>query len=179
MSQPSCYNWFSWHATAPRRLNSPGISKEQLPISAPQPLFKMHCSQGNTRSNKIKWEFAATVSAVHCKMPEGKKPTQKTQNLSYGFHFKWFFSFIQSKTFWVLTYSTLKDAVWLRYIARHLQNSKEVATPFCRENMLWQTRTIYFLFFVFKLCKALSYQFSWWKLMFFKNCINLTYLHPM
>lgn len=95
MSQPSCYNWFSWHATAPRRLNSPGISKEQLPISAPQPLFKMHCSQGNTRSNKIKWEFAATVSAVHCKMPEGKKPTQKTQNLSYGFHFKWFFSFIQ------------------------------------------------------------------------------------
>lgn len=76
MSELSCYNGYSWHVTAPRRLNSPGISKKQLPISALQPLIRMHCSWGNTRRNKIIWVFAIPVSAVHCKMPEGKKKSQ-------------------------------------------------------------------------------------------------------
>lgn len=140
MSQLSSYNWFGWHATAPRRLNSPGISKKQLSISALQPLFKVHCSQGNIRRNKIKWEFAVTVSAIHCKMPERKK-TQTQHKNPQTFHIVFilvlFFFFIHSKTFWVLTYLTLKDSVWLCYITCYLWNSKEVATPCCRENMLW------------------------------------------
>lgn len=80
MSQLSCYNWFCCHATAPRRLNSPGISEEQLPVSALQPLLKMHHGQGNTRRNKTKWEFAVTVSALHCKMPERKETTNPHKN---------------------------------------------------------------------------------------------------
>lgn len=76
MSKLSCYNGYSWHVTAPRRLNSPGISKKQLLISALQPLIRMHCSWGNTRRNKIIWVLAIPVSAVHCKMPEGKKKSQ-------------------------------------------------------------------------------------------------------
>lgn len=99
MSQLSRYHWFCWHAAAPRRWNSPGTGKEQLLISALQPLFEMHCCQGNTRTNKIKWEFAVTVSAIHCKLPERKKKkNQKNQKnpFSYGFHFKSFFFFLYS-----------------------------------------------------------------------------------
>lgn len=163
MSQLSCYNWLCWCATAPTRLNSPGISKMQ-PISALQPLFKMHCSQGNTRRNKIKREFAVTVSAVHCEMPEGKKKTHKKPKT---FHMV----FILIKCFSPL-FSQRHSECWLirhwrtqyDFAISHAICKTELATPFCRENMLWQNRVIYLLHFVFKLCKALSYHFSWWKL---------------
>lgn len=73
---------------------------------------------------------------VNCQKEKKKKPNQKNP-FSYGFHFKsFFFSFIQSKTFWVLTYLTLKDTIWLHYIACHLQNSKEASILSCRENTL-------------------------------------------
>lgn len=136
-----------WHTTVPRRLNTPGISKEQLPILALQPFFSRHNVvreiQVQIKSNKIR-ELAVTVSAVHCKLPEGKQNQTKPFRMVFIFIERFFFPFIQSKAFWMLTYLMLKDSVRLHYITRYLQNSKEVATPFCRENVFCENRIIYF-----------------------------------
>lgn len=99
--------------------------------------------QVQIKSNKIR-ELAVTVSAVHCKLPEGKQNQTKPFRMVFIFIERFFFPFIQSKAFWMLTYLMLKDSVWLHYITRYLQNSKEVATPFCRENVFCENRIIYF-----------------------------------
>lgn len=126
MSELSYYNGYSWHVTAPRRLNSPGISKKQLPISALQPLIRMHCSRGNTRRNKIIWVFAIPVSAVHCKMSEGKKKSQTAKS------FIWF-SFCLSVFF---LYSVKDIEHWLIWHWR-TQYNFAISHTICKTAKKW------------------------------------------
>lgn len=89
-----------WHTTVPRRLNTPGISKEQLPILALQPFFSRHNVvreiQVQIKSNKIR-ELAVTVSAVHCKLPEGKQNQTKPFRMVFIFIERFFFSLYSVK----------------------------------------------------------------------------------